>query len=104
MAEMQAPSQPAPEMPLTAQERLLQRVVRRGDPIEIAELEPLPNNAPHATAREDDAVKNVVQGFLKQLAAAEAINPTPPTPDPPPATDPDANDPGLAVESPSNPN
>ena len=104
MAEMQAPSQVAPEMPLTAQERLLQRIVRRGEPIEIAELEPLANSAPHATAREDDAVKNVVQGFLKQLAAAEAINPTPPTPELPPAADPNANAPGPAVDSPSSPN
>jgi hypothetical protein len=84
LAETQAPSRPAPEMPMTAQERLLQRVVRHDDPIEIAELEPLPKNPLRsaATTNEDDAVKNVVQHFLKQLAAAEVLNPTPPTPDP----------------------
>ncbi|HZL28793.1 MAG TPA: hypothetical protein VFC39_19865 [Acidobacteriaceae bacterium] len=96
MAEMQAPSRPAPEMPLTAQERLLQRVVHHGDPIEIAELEPFPKNplVTAATAKDDDAVKDVVQRYLKQLAAAEALNPTPPASD--------SNDPGPNVDSPSN--
>jgi hypothetical protein len=86
MAEMQAPSHPAPEMPLTAQERLLQRVVRHDDPIEVSELEPFPKNplrsAVTAKEKEDDAVKDVVQRYLKQLAAAEALNPTAPTPTP----------------------
>ncbi|HEY5329340.1 MAG TPA: hypothetical protein VIJ79_05610 [Acidobacteriaceae bacterium] len=90
MAEMQAPSQLAPEMPLTAQERLLQRVVHHDDPIEIAELEPLHAHAPQAAPapQEDDPVKNVVQQFLKQLAAAEALNPTTPASD---SNDPDPN-------------
>lgn len=84
MAEMEAPSRPAPVMPLTSQERLLQRVVRQNDSFELAELE-LPQHAsfrPIVPAREDDAVKNVVQHFLKQLAAAETINPTAPVPEP----------------------
>jgi hypothetical protein len=86
MDEMEAPSHPAPAMPLTAQERLLQRVVRRSDSFELAELEPLPNARLRAAvpAKEDDAVKNVVQNYLKQLAAAEALNPTPPVPEPAP--------------------
>ena len=105
MDEMQAPSHPAPEMPLTAQERLLQRVVHREDPIEIAELE-LPNRTlqPASVTKENDAVRNVVQGFLKQLAAAEAISPTAPTPEPPPAFDSGANDPGPSAETPVSPN
>jgi hypothetical protein len=40
MSEMMAPSQPAPELPLTEQERLFLQVVRRGDPEELAMLEP----------------------------------------------------------------
>jgi hypothetical protein len=40
MSEMMAPSKPAPEAPLTEQERLLLEVVRRGDPEELAMLEP----------------------------------------------------------------
>jgi hypothetical protein len=40
VSEMMAPSQPAPEVPLTEQERLLLQVVRRGDPEELALLEP----------------------------------------------------------------
>ena len=35
VSEMMAPSQPAPEVPLTEQERLLLQVVRRGDPEEF---------------------------------------------------------------------
>lgn len=83
MAEMQAPSHPAPEMPLTAQERLLQRVSRRGDSVEIAELEPLANVPLQSAAStgEDAALQRVVQGYLKQLAAAETLNPTPSTSD-----------------------
>ncbi len=38
--ETQAPSQPAPEMPLTAQEQLLLRLIHRGDPVELAALDP----------------------------------------------------------------
>jgi len=90
MAEMQAPSQPAPPMPLTAQERLLQRVVHHGDPIEIAELEPLPATIPLG---QDADLQRVVQGYLKQLAAAEALNPTPPTSD--------SNDPAPDMETPN---
>lgn len=40
MSEMMAPSQPAPPMPLTEQERLLLRAVHDHDPVELAMLEP----------------------------------------------------------------
>ncbi len=40
LSEMNAPSQPAPPMPLTSQEKLLVRLVHKGDPIELAMLDP----------------------------------------------------------------
>jgi hypothetical protein len=39
--EMLAASHPAPPMPLTEQERLLLRIAHRGDPVELAMLDPL---------------------------------------------------------------
>jgi hypothetical protein len=39
--EMRAASHPAPPMPLTEQERLLLRIAHRGDPVELAMLDPL---------------------------------------------------------------
>jgi len=83
MAEMQAPSQPAPPMPLSRDERILSRAAQRGEQVQIALLEPFrdaPQRAQVPTA-EDTALRHAVQGFLKQLAAAETLNPTPPTPD-----------------------
>jgi hypothetical protein len=41
MSEMMAPSQPAPSAPLTEQERLLLRIVHKGDPQELAMLGPV---------------------------------------------------------------
>ena len=38
--DFQAPSQPAPPLPLTAQERVLVRMLRRGSSIELAQLAP----------------------------------------------------------------
>jgi hypothetical protein len=40
LREMTAPSHPAPPLPLTAQEKLLLRVVHKGDPVELAMLNP----------------------------------------------------------------
>jgi hypothetical protein len=40
LREMTAPSHPAPPLPLTAQEKLLVRVVHKGDPVELAMLNP----------------------------------------------------------------
>jgi hypothetical protein len=39
--EMRAASHPAPPMPLTEQERLLLRIAHRGDPVELAMLDPM---------------------------------------------------------------
>ena len=41
LSEMLAPSHPAPPMPLTEQERLLLRIAHRGDPVEMAMLDPM---------------------------------------------------------------
>ena len=91
---------------MTAQERLLQRVVHQDDPIELAELEPLRKSPLRsaAAANEDDAVKNVVQNYLKQLAAAEALDPTAPTPTPVSTPTPDSSDPVPDMDSLTNPN
>jgi hypothetical protein len=40
LREMMAPSHPAPPMPLTKEEKLLLRVVHKGDPAELAMLDP----------------------------------------------------------------
>ncbi len=40
LSDTRAASQPAPPLPLTEQERLLLRMVHRGDPVELAMLEP----------------------------------------------------------------
>jgi hypothetical protein len=40
-SEMQAASQPAPPMPLTEQEKLLLRIAHRGEPVEMAMLDPV---------------------------------------------------------------
>jgi len=108
MAEMQAPSHPSPVMPLTAQERLLQRVVHNGEPMEVAELESFEDHKFRAAApaKEEDAVKGAVQSFLRRLAAAETLNPTAPTPTPTSNATPDtsSNDPDLPVTSPGNSN
>jgi hypothetical protein len=39
--EMRAANHPAPPMPLTEQERLLLRIAHRGDPVELAMLDPM---------------------------------------------------------------
>jgi len=48
LSEMRAPSHPAPEMPLTEQERLMLRIVHGGDPVELAELDPQVRAAQYA--------------------------------------------------------
>jgi len=40
LSEMRAASHPAPPMPLTEQERLLLRIAHKGDPVEMAMLDP----------------------------------------------------------------
>jgi hypothetical protein len=53
--EMLAPSHPAPPLPMTAQEKLLVRVVRQRDPDELAMLNP--EEREKAAARDDEAFK-----------------------------------------------
>jgi len=86
-----APSHPAPALPLSRDERILAAAAQRGGAIEIAQLDSLPENPSRAaaTAREDATVQQALHRLIQQLAAAEALNPTPPpeTPDPPIPTD-----------------
>jgi hypothetical protein len=41
LEEMRAASHPPPPLPLTDQEKLLLRIARKGDPVEVAELNPI---------------------------------------------------------------
>ena len=50
-SEMRAASQPAPPLPLTAQERLLLRIAHRGDPVEMAMLDPVLRDVDDAKER-----------------------------------------------------
>jgi hypothetical protein len=62
MSEMQAPSFPAPPMPLTEQERLLLRIARKVDPVEMAMLDP------KVRALQDAEEKAEFQRFFGQTA------------------------------------
>jgi hypothetical protein len=79
LAETFAPSHPAPPLPLTAQEALLLRSTRQGQPIEIAELDYARAALVHPAAhmREHSIVDEYVHAMLQPLAAAEALSPTP---------------------------
>jgi hypothetical protein len=57
--EMHDASFPAPPMPLTEQERLLLRIVHKGDPVEIAMLDPV------ARAARDAEEKAAVTNFFE---------------------------------------
>jgi hypothetical protein len=52
---MHAASFPAPPMPLTEQEKLLLRIVHRGDPVEMAMLDPAVRAARDAEEKADVA-------------------------------------------------
>jgi hypothetical protein len=83
LAETLAPSHPAPPMPLTAQEHLLLLATRQGQPMELAELETLRQPALQAAAEahQNAIIRRYAQSLLGPLAAAEALNPTSPSPD-----------------------
>jgi len=83
LAETLAPSRPAPPMPLTPQERLLLSATRQGQPLEMAELEPLRESAFRSIveARQHATVRQYIQALLGPLAAAQAINSPSPLPD-----------------------
>lgn len=79
LAETLAPSRPAPLLPLTPQENLLLAATRPGQPIEIAELEPLREPALRAAAeaREHAGLERFVHRLLAPLVVSESLNPTP---------------------------
>jgi hypothetical protein len=93
LAETQAPSHPAPPMPLTPQERLLQTATQRGQPIQLAELDlaRAPFLRAAAESRQQASVERYVRSLLAPFALADALSPTAysqpqetPTPTPPP--------------------
>ena len=53
VSEMNAPSQPAPPMPLTEQERLLIRILDKRDPVELAMLDPQVRSSEEASSAAD---------------------------------------------------
>ena len=83
LAETRASSHPAPPMPMTAQEVLLFRSTRQGQPIELAELDALrdTNLRSIAQSRDRASLRNYIQSLLAPLAAAQALTPTSPSPD-----------------------
>jgi hypothetical protein len=88
LADTNAPSHPAPPMPLTADERLLLRAARHTEQTSLAQLEPMPR--PSARDSEDRAIEQFVKRNLASLALAESFNPTPATSapnDPPTSND-----------------
>ena len=88
LAETLAPSHPAPPMPLTAQEKLIQAATRPGQPLQLAELDlaraPLLRAA--AQARQHANLETYVKTLLAPFALADALQPnTPSQPQEPPA-------------------
>jgi hypothetical protein len=64
-------------MPLTEQERLLLSATRKGDPMEVAELEPVqaPRRRAAAEAREKAGIQQYAKLLLGPLALAESMHP-----------------------------
>jgi len=94
--EMRAPSLPAPEMPLTEQERLLLRIAHQGDPELLAMLEP----EVQAKLEADDVAE--YQRFfsepVKEVAAKDPATAAEATAEPK-ATEPTAEEPATLGES-----
>ena len=84
LAETFAPSHPVPPLPLTAQEALLLRSTRHGQPIEVAELETRRKSAliAVASAHEQSSLREYIHGLLGPLATAQALTPSSPPPQP----------------------
>ena len=78
LAETLAPSRPAPPMPLTAQEKLIQAATRPGQPILLAELDlaRAPVLRAAAQAREHANVESYVRSLLAPFAVADALQST----------------------------
>jgi hypothetical protein len=76
--DTRAPSYPAPPLPLTEQERLLLRATRKGEPIELAELEPLrePARRADAKAHEETGFQQYARLLLAPLVLSEHLHPT----------------------------
>jgi hypothetical protein len=82
LEDTNAPSHPSPPLPLSHDERILLAAAQREGSVEVAQLDATENPfRAAASAREGNAVKAAVQSLLRQLAAAEALNPTPPAPE-----------------------
>jgi hypothetical protein len=62
---MGAASHPAPPMPLTEQERLLLRIVHKGDPVEMAMLDPMQRASRNAEERAE------FQRFFGEASSAQ---------------------------------
>jgi hypothetical protein len=88
LAQTLAPSQPTPPLPLTPQENLLLRSTRKGQPIEVAELDTLRVSAwtAHTAAREQSRIRQYAEGLLGPLATAQALTPPPSQPDESPSS------------------
>jgi hypothetical protein len=81
------PSFPAPEAPLTADERRLLRAAQHAPTYDVAQLEALPE----PLARRQGAVAQYIHHMLAPLITAESFSPTPAVEhDPPPLTQPEA--------------
>jgi hypothetical protein len=66
LREMTAASHPAPPLPLTAQERLLLQVIHKGDPVELAMLNP------EVRARHVAEARAEFQEFFKPKTSSDA--------------------------------
>lgn len=75
---------PAPPAPLTEQEKLLLRVAQPGQPVQVAELDPLREPALRqlSEARTKSILEHYVQRMLAPIVFSESIRPTPPEPEP----------------------
>jgi hypothetical protein len=97
LAETLAPSHPAPPMPLTPQERLLQTATQRGQPIELAELDLAREPAIRAAAQahEKAGLQQFVRSLVSQLVTSESLVPTTHTDPQPTPTSPSTNEPST---------
>ena len=77
VSEMLAPSFPAPPMPLTEQEQLLLRIAHKGDPVEIAMLNPVVRDE---REREEKAeVKRFFEPSIVEPSTTKQLVTEPPT-------------------------
>lgn len=77
LADTQAPSHPAPAMPLTTQEKLMLRMVRRESPVLVAELDTRTREA--SLTRERDEVRQLLSALVPEISQAPTPAPAPET-------------------------